>query len=454
VTNLFGVRYDNSSVLLQWDTSPATVYGLTLAYAGTGVVVSTAVFDTSGSSTIVLNLESGVMYQFTINAGNDYGIDYSQGATTDASTNTFNCAIVLQGNANWPQTSSNQTAAGVCQFGFGGNPTRDCAIPPFNGSTYGTFGPISGSCIELPDSLAFPPLVDAYSSYATITWDSPPNATFFTVILGFDQQFAPVNNGLGRKLLTPSVTITDVSPSFVSFRFFSSLSKTGSAFFFDYFLDLQLVPLQTYTVLIYTGNAGGLDTNASTLSFTTPIPPPGNAAVGTVTPTTAAITWVANQYSTWYRVEYIVASGTRRSVSPVVVSTMQTATSVTITGLAPGSSYDVTIFAGSGSTYEPHGATIQVTTLATSGNIAGIGVGGIIGIAVGILFLVLVFAAVLAIFVVRQARRTRQLKASLVDRDMVPFSSLFFFFFFFFVVLLSNSLFCCSVNERYRIREV
>jgi len=86
-TSLTGQRNDNTSVLLSWDISPGTTrYGLAVSFVN-GTQVSYVTFNVT-NSTIVPDLITGVTYQFTLYSGNAYGIDTSQGATVQASTNS------------------------------------------------------------------------------------------------------------------------------------------------------------------------------------------------------------------------------------------------------------------------------------------------------------------------------------------------------------------------------
>ena len=85
VSSLVGERYDNTSVILTWNISPGTTqYNLTVAIPF-GAFISSTTFNVT-NSTIVADLDPGVVYEFTIYSGNSFGIDMSEGSSVQAST--------------------------------------------------------------------------------------------------------------------------------------------------------------------------------------------------------------------------------------------------------------------------------------------------------------------------------------------------------------------------------
>jgi len=201
------------------------------------------------------------------------------------------------------------------------------------------FGPITGPCILLPNPLSSPPNVDAYDTYAVLTWPAASDASMWNVYVLQGGLVVSLNNGGGLSLKTPTITATDLGI------------------------------LQTYTMQINSGNGGGFEKAGMRFSFTTNIPVPSGLGIGSITNTVANITWASNSYAQWYRVEYYETSNSKRSSSatPTVFATKLTGTSVAITGLTPGTNYAVHIYAGMGdSYYEPHGTITTVRTLAGS----------------------------------------------------------------------------------------
>jgi len=243
---------------------------------------------------------------------------------------------------------------------------RICDLPPGSDSDQsdGVYGAINGSCIFSesfpllsplfyafntssttpslgPFALTNPPTVNAYDTYAIISWVSPGNATLFnTYFLQAGLQIA-INNGQGLLLTNPTITAVDLGI------------------------------LQTYTVAVFSGNGGGFEKLGSRVTFTTNIPVPSGVGIGSVGNTAVNLTWASNSYAQWYRVEYYETSNSKRSSSassestPTVFATKLSGTSVDITGLTPGTNYAVHIYAGMGdSYYEPHGTVTTVRTLA------------------------------------------------------------------------------------------
>ena len=227
----------------------------------------------------------------------------------------------------------------------------------------GIFGSITGSCIfceslfffpikgivsffysyiiaiVVPFALSNPPTINAYDTYAIISWVPPGNATMFNTYFVQGGLQIAINNGQGLLLTNPTVTAVDLGI------------------------------LQTYTVIVYSGNKGGFEKLGSRVTFTTNIPVPSGVGIGSVGNTVANITWASNSYAQWYRVEYYETSNSKRSSSatPTVFATKLTGTSVAITGLTPGTNYAVHIYAGMGdSYYEPHGTITTVRTLTGS----------------------------------------------------------------------------------------
>jgi len=158
---------------------------------------------------------------------------------------------------------------------------------------------------------------------------------------------------------------------FVPYFLNKFFTASNPSFFF-----FKLVPLKSYTVTIYSGNGGGFETTGSSVSFTTNIPVPV-VTLGTVSDTTVELSWASDSYATWHRVEY--TTGSARAV-PVVVAAMQTGNGMTVTKLAPGTTFNFRIYSGTGpSYYEPHGTLVTVTTAASNGESqAGLGGGNLI----------------------------------------------------------------------------
>ena len=85
VTGFTGRRYNNTSILLSWTASSGTTaYSLTQADSSGNFIASYNF--TVPSPYILTGVAPGVLYTFTIYAGNSHGIDITEGITTQAST--------------------------------------------------------------------------------------------------------------------------------------------------------------------------------------------------------------------------------------------------------------------------------------------------------------------------------------------------------------------------------
>lgn len=88
MNDLLGLRYDNSSVIIEWTESAGTTqYSLFVGFPN-GTIERSINFTAPADEYIISNLVGGVMYRFTVYVGNDYGIDFSNGPYTDASTSS------------------------------------------------------------------------------------------------------------------------------------------------------------------------------------------------------------------------------------------------------------------------------------------------------------------------------------------------------------------------------
>lgn len=187
---------------------------------------------------------------------------------------------------------------------------------------------------------------------------------------------------------------------------------------------------------VYCGNGGGFENTGKTVTFQTQIPEPGTPTLGASTSTSVSLSWVKNSYAEWYRIEYSVEAGGKKAGNgETLFEAKHVGASVEVTDLEPGTSYNVHVFSGRGSSpsgYEPHGVIIKATTLGgffflsfpfscvpslitifsllvagngSNGNLEG---GAIAGIIIGVLVLVglLGFGAFL---VVRQTKKTSEL---------------------------------------------
>lgn len=64
---------------------------------------------------------------------------------------------------------------------------------------------------SVPSPLVNPPTIDAYDTYAIISWVSPPFATLFNTYLDQAGLQIAINNGQGLLLTIPTITAEDVS---------------------------------------------------------------------------------------------------------------------------------------------------------------------------------------------------------------------------------------------------
>jgi len=81
----------------------------------------------------------------------------------------------------------------------------------------------------VPTALPTPPVADAYSSDAIVTWSPQSDCVIFNAYVATGGLQVPVNNGEGLLLTTPTITVEDVHTPFSSFflDFFFSLNPTS-----------------------------------------------------------------------------------------------------------------------------------------------------------------------------------------------------------------------------------
>ena len=127
------------------------------------------------------------------------------------------------------------------------------------------------------------------------------------------------------------------------------------------------MPLKTYVVTVYCGNAGGFERTGSNIAFMANIPVP-TVTVGTVSGTSVSMQWASDGYATWHRVEYTAQGSKRSGGSIVVAAAQQTGSGMTVTGLATGTNYSFHVYSGQGASYyEPHGTVFSVQTVGNNG---------------------------------------------------------------------------------------
>ena len=127
------------------------------------------------------------------------------------------------------------------------------------------------------------------------------------------------------------------------------------------------MPLKTYVVTVYCGNAGGFERTGSNIAFMANIPVP-TVTVGTVSGTSVSMQWASDGYATWHRVEYTAQGSKRSGGSIVVAAAQQTGSGMTVTGLATGTNYSFHVYSGQGASYyEPHGTVFSIQTAGSNG---------------------------------------------------------------------------------------
>lgn len=199
VESFYGNRYDNTSVILQWNPTEGITEYLVRYGVVNDTMNSSMSFPAPATSLVVPNLTPGMIYWFSINVGNAFGIDGFNGPTTDATTSSkFACffglivfcrngeqfaflasRLLQPGHFGTCHLAKNDAwierwfvinlqslafcvldpcfavvvvvvfflSDGICQAGYGGKPTSNCAPLP-SGSHAGSFGSISEPCIK------------------------------------------------------------------------------------------------------------------------------------------------------------------------------------------------------------------------------------------------------------------------------------------------------------------
>jgi len=70
---------------------------------------------------------------------------------------------------------------------------------------------VESSFALVPNPLSSPPIADAFSSTAVITWSPASDCVLFNVFILSDSFEVPLNNGQGLHLTTPTITAVNVS---------------------------------------------------------------------------------------------------------------------------------------------------------------------------------------------------------------------------------------------------
>jgi len=85
VTGFTGRRFNETSILLGWIAGNGTTAYILEQANSTGTFLASYNLTTSNSY-LVTGVPSGVLFTFTLYAGNSIGIDFTEGVTTQAST--------------------------------------------------------------------------------------------------------------------------------------------------------------------------------------------------------------------------------------------------------------------------------------------------------------------------------------------------------------------------------
>jgi hypothetical protein len=270
---------------------------------------------------------SGTNSVIVINASPDFAEPVNF-AGTNAPTGTVNITQLTSANP----TDTNETSAVVVPAystvsNFSSSNTL--SLPPYS-MTVLTWGGSTQAAPQISGVSAAPT-----SNSAVITWTTDEASTS-QVSYGTSLPYGAQTTVSSNLVTTHSVTLTGLTPG------------------------------TTYDYAVISANSSNASTTSANFTFTTTAAAPVISAVasGSITSTSAIITWTTDQPSSSL-VNYGTSTG--YGSSSTLSSALVTSHSVTLTGLTPGTTYDFDVVSANGSSLSSTSANNSFTTLAAAG---------------------------------------------------------------------------------------
>ncbi|KAA9338229.1 T9SS type A sorting domain-containing protein [Hymenobacter busanensis] len=366
VTNLAVSGITTTSANVSF-TPPTAGTSYTVTYTPAGGSATTVTPNPTASPVALTSLLPGTTYTVSVVS------NCLPGETSTAATTTFTTTTCIA-----PTTltvSAITTTSATVSFGAG------------NGTSYTvTYTPAGGSATTVtPNPTGSPVALTGLTPGTTYTvrivsncggGQSPAATATFTTLTPCN----PVTGLAATNVTTNSATLTFAPPTGGATYTVTYTSQAGQAVTIvpaPTSSPVQLTglaPSTTYTVSVTSQCSNGLNSTASTITFTTlaPCNAVTNLAAGSITTTSASLSFTPASTGTSYTVTYTPAGGSATTVTP-----NPTASPVALTGLLPGTTYTVSVVSNCGAGQTSTAATTTFTTLAPCNPVTNLTAGSI-----------------------------------------------------------------------------
>ena len=350
------------------------------AAVNNGTAVRSEIWSTTAGGSVASS-------SFTVNVSGgsplSCALEEYSGVLSIGATNTNEATSGAASVSLTTQDSNDYIVAGFGANSYNGYTVTSGALAQFAGVTSNS----GGDYVEMTMcDMAVPAAttVACAAAAGSSPWAAPALA-LRSIITGSIPSITGVT-GSGITATSATITWTTDQPSSSQVEFgttasYGSYSAYNTAFSTTHSVILTgLIPGTTYDYAALSTNPGGTMATSHNFTFATQTAPPAiqGVTVGSITPTSAMVTWTTDQASTSQ-----VQFGTTTAYGSVSIqnAAMATSHSVTLTGLTPGTTYDFEVMStnsASLSNQSPN-ATFTTATAGPAPNVQNVVFWGITG---------------------------------------------------------------------------